>query len=101
MALNLNTSNYPLSTRQVRTAKLTAPASYPAGGIAVSAAEFNLTTIHQVHGVLTDGTHSIDVYWDFANGKLRMFQGSEDLNSLGSAAGTLSNYSGEILVIGD
>jgi hypothetical protein len=103
MALTLVTTNYTLRDRWndalVRRARLTGPASYATGGIAIdNDGDFGWGETHTLQGTIWDGTTLYTLHLDFTNQKVVVVD---------TAAGTeigngtnLSAFYGQIVATG-
>lgn len=103
MALTQNITAFTfrdkLMDRQLRFSVLTGPASYPALGDPVSPQnDFGLTDIHDIQGVVTDGTSIRILVYDRANSKLRYW--IPNTGAEVAAAQNLSTFTGQIEVFG-
>lgn len=88
-----------LNTNLVRNLKLTGPASYTTGGIAIdNTNDFGWAETHSINGMISDGTTFYDLFLDYANQKLKVISqstGNEVANTT-----NLSAFSGIITALG-
>jgi hypothetical protein len=87
-----------------RMAEITFDSSYPAGGWAITAANFQLNTIKKVYPfpIATAGTSNtgILIQWDKTNSKLKCYKSNTAATFQECAAGDANAMVGQVLVIG-